>query len=180
MTKTATLSAIDPNTFAVGKEIYSEDARAVMEMLNWAITTRPLPHVSLATGDDDWGSTGSLQTLRIQFGGTGIGWHECFRFRIRIASETTGIRVGARCFMAASQQGQVRFTINSVTQTLTTFQNSTNGTEHTAVITGAGTGYQEVLVELNKTVGAGVGYLRCIRVEEEPLVVTALPDPADS
>jgi len=178
MTKTSATSTLPPELFAFGREVLNEDAIKVCEMLNYALTTRPLAHVSLACGDDNW-VAGSLQTLRIRFN-TASGWQEKLRFRIKIPAETIEVRAGARCFMPAANTGLVRVTVGAASAvTLTSFTNATNGTEHSTVITLVGSGYQEVLVEMNHSVGADLSYLRTFRLEEVPLVAASLLDPGD-
>lgn len=180
MAKTATTSTLPPELFALGREVFFEDARAVCEMLNFALTTRPLAHVSLACGDDLWGGAGTIQTLKIKFLSS-AGWQERLRFRIKVPVETVEVRVSARCWVELTANTvQVRVTVGAAAAvTMTNFTLATNGAQHTNVITLAATGYQDVLVELNHSVGSCDSFLRAFSLEEVPLVASTLASPAN-
>lgn len=183
MTKTATIATRSPSEYATGAEVFYEDARTVGEMINWTAGARPACHLSLATGDDGYAGGSELQTLKLRFS-TSSGWQTRLAFRIVVSADTRSITVGVRCVMSAAQTGQVRVTIGaSAATTVGTFTSADNGTEKTATIltSSSGTGSCDVLIECNHTVGSAADcYLRNVRVEDDAIAATDLPDPPDA
>lgn len=184
MSKTAATCTLNPLGIGSPLGVFVEDFLLVLEMLIWAICFRPIVHVAMAVGPAGW-ATGTTSTLGITFP-TASGFNERLRFMIVVPPETHDINVGARCFISATptQQGQVRFTVGAAAAvTLTTFTNGNNGTEQNASIatSSSGTGEIEVIVEINHNLGSATGnFLRDVRVEDQVITPTDLPDPEDS
>jgi hypothetical protein len=183
MAKTTTLATMSPLEFTAGVPVYYEDAKAVLEMLNWAFSYRPETHFSLCTADANYGGASELQTLEVLFPNSS-GWNHRLIAKIEVQADVQEIKVGARCWMDTGQEGQVRFTVGAAAATtLTTFTNSTNGTEHTATIatSSTGTGAIDVIIEINHTVGTGAtSYLRDVRCENVRVAAANLADPPDA
>jgi len=182
MSKTAASTTMPPEYFSVGMDVLSEDALEVIEQLNWSACKRPVVHVSMNVGDDDYAGTNELGTLRLMFPTT-AGWNTCLVFKIVVEPEVTSLTVGARCYVSAGTC-DLRVTIGaSAATTIGSFQLADNGTEKTCTIntSSSGVGELTVTIERNHSTGSAADcYIRNIRVEDNEITATDLSDPEDS
>lgn len=182
MTKTAATTTVPPEYFSVGMDVLSEDALEVIEQLNWSACKRPVVHVSTNVGSDDYAGANEVGTLRLMFPTTS-GWATCLVFKIVVEPEVASILVGARCYVSAGTCS-LRVTIGaSAATSIGSFTSADNGSEKTCTIntSSSGTGELTVTIERNHSSGSAADcYIRNLRVEDNEIAATDLPDPADS
>jgi hypothetical protein len=179
MAVTQAVSTQNPNVYAIGNWIVYEHTANTVEWLNWVFGHRPHVHVNLTCGTNGW-ATGAVGVLRARFRAKAIGFTEVLRGRLKIATETVTVKLGARCYFAAAETGDVRITVGATSATLS-FTDADNGTEKTTTLATAatGTGWLTWTVELDQTAGAGTAnYLYSLRIQDVK-ITAGLPAPGD-
>ena len=179
MGKKSGSATLSPYSLATGQGVYADDAVIVCEMLNYALAYTPASHVSLCSGGDGWGTTGSeLRTHNILFSGT-TGYEEKYNFWMYIDPDVQTILVGAVCQVATANTTNVRFTIGSASAVVLTHAAADSNTEKTTTVltSSSGTGWQECLVEIEHATGVDACSLREWRVEDSPIEDADLPGP---
>lgn len=180
MARSQALTTLNPAQIGIGAEVFYEDALAISKLVNWVGGRRPQVHLSACVAPAGWGGGSEIGTAWIKFRGTATGFVEVLRFNIYINPDTVNVLVGARCFFAAAETGDVKFTIGGTSTTIS-FTNANNGTEKTGSLatSATGTGWQLCTVEIDQTAGAATtNYLRDVRVEDEE-ITSGLPAPLD-
>ena len=174
-------TTISPTRLQLGGRVYADGAVAVIEQANELFGFRPQLHVSCACGNKHW-ATGASEfgALWLEFGLVADGSVERLRFQIYIAAEAQEITVGARCSFVAAETGNVTVTIGTAGPVTIGFANADNANEKTDTVTtfSAGTGWQTVTVELERTAGTGEAFLRNFRIQDEP-VSGSFPSPTN-
>ena len=194
MSRTSNKTTISPATYVLGRPVFAEDARTVIEQLNWSFQNRTQVHVSQTCAPPGWGGAPAVhfqaQTLSIQFRSTGAGSIEVLRYELKIQPEVTQVTVGAAVdgLVNGSPDDEVDVlfkaydaTTGALLSTLTlTFvgeaENDAQEVDHFNTST-IGTGWDQFAVELDaQSVQVGSSpVLRRLRIQDKK--ETTLPAP---
>lgn len=178
MAKTQTSSTLSPYRFSTGNGIYVEDARAVVEMQNFAYGHNPTVHGSMATGIDDWGGSGSIATHGIELP-TASGYNTYYTGRTWIDPDVVTLTCEAEMTLTTGNEALVRFTIGASNVVLTTFNVGTDRNSSTIATSATGTGWRDVTIEISHSLGSDTGQtLNEWTIEDSP-ITSSLPDPVD-
>jgi hypothetical protein len=176
MAKTQTAATASPLAdFATGAPVLAERELEVVEMINWTGWRRPVVYWSKTCGASGWDTVNSKGYDDCYFTGSSV---VRYRFQIKIDPDGADLTVAAVCEMAASNTGNVVFTVGGGSATIG-FANSDNGSEKIATIakTSTGTGWQSVAVAIERTSGAsGTNELRHARIQDTRQT-SSLPSP---
>lgn len=99
MSRTSSKTTISPATYVLGRPVFAEDARTVIEQLNWSFQNRTQVHVSQTCAPAGWGGAPSsplqAQTLSLEFRAPAAGAIEVLRYELKIQPEVTQVNIGA-------------------------------------------------------------------------------------
>lgn len=165
-------STISPFVFARGAEIHADHIRAVIEQQHWSRRYRNATYLSFsASPNPELSPSGTWGTAGNEVGMIGLRFSDSSSYEIRsdvriiTPPGVTSIRVSARCQMAATHTGVVRFRWFLPPGTTVdgdlTFANSDNGTLKTTTLDISGsvsaTDHTEARLQvlLSRTAGTG-------------------------
>lgn len=154
MPKVATLASIEPNLFLDGEPAVAANARAALEMVNWA----------LAETCPAW----AFQ-IRSDFPTTLL-------FDVEIPPWARELRIDAQVIpLDVDVATQVIVTVGAASATLNT---SPGGGDASATLLTSATGTGQLAVDVSGTVTAGSGArLRSLAIRTQPVAAADLPDP---
>lgn len=186
MAKTSALTTLQPERFSSQAEIYHGEAKAVVEMMNYAAQYFPQTHVNLCTAINEWDGAASTAGSYI-FAPSAEGTRTVLRFGIVLLEEAQDLIVGARVICGTGEEVDMHVTVTPdwgdgtpITTTIS-YDDTTNGAEQWVALDVSGVPYDEleclVTIELETVVSVGGqdSYMRTFRIEDSPLL--SLPDP---
>lgn len=182
MAKTITSTDIRPEIFVVGNGVMSEDIQAVIEHANYVYAERPQTHWAQCVGISQWDGGSAPVAGGWLFRSTGAGAVTIGKKRIKVRPEVTTLRVAAECYMPASNEGDVIFTVGSASPVTLSFTNTENDAqqESTVATSSSGTGWITVTVQIEKTLGSDDSWVQSIQLRDARITVgTGLPSPVD-
>lgn len=165
MAKTSTTTTLGVGQLVVGQPVTLEEARAVIEQLNWSHGERVCELLLADDQPDTFGSSSGWQTSRE---------HELW-----IDPDAATVEVLALCTVPATNTVEVRTTIGGATLTQT-IAAAASGVPQvgTLATSSTGTGWQLVRLELNHTIGGATTATRDLwQLQIARMDATAMPDP---
>lgn len=195
MAKSGATSTTSPLAFSMCRDILADGAglRLLARTQNWAHAERRICHLSLAAGPDGWddysgGAGTAVGTLSVTVTGSAVTIVDTDIWIDEETAVSGALRGGveAHC-TTGSENVRTIFTITgslgsrTITLDCTTTNNDTevSGTTGLTPVTNGGE-WCRVQVSVQRTSGSALDHeLRALRLEEEVLTTSSLPDPLD-
>lgn len=178
MAKASAPANLDPNRFTQQAEILLEDAVQVIEQANFAAGEHPPALACFHCRAQGWGGSGAYvaHPPGVRFPPVGAGFVRRFFGRTLVDADAQSVRARLVTTMPDGDTGNVRLTVGGASQTWA----CAGGTEtHTAALAAAsvGSGWVDVVLELERLTSTGLGGLDDVTIQVEPIPATSLPDP---
>lgn len=180
MAKQQTAETLSPLSLVTGAPVAAAGAQRTAALLNYVAGRRPQMH--MAFGATTYNGTES-PPLALDFPVAGTT-ASAIVGRCYLHPDVSTVTVSAECVVAsAGTTLRVTVRVGGATGVNLNATSANNGSEQTTTVSvaSAGTGWQDVEVDLTRVSGAATGYVRFLSVQDTPITTaSALADPEDS